>query len=87
MGKKQKHNNFDQYDDSFGSVNDYSHKDKKNFKNKKSNKYNSNDYGLDVMLDEYEANDAFIQKSKGKNRWENKKKDKRSRRDRFDDYD
>ena len=49
-------------------------------KNKKYNDVNNDTYDMNDMLDEYEYSEVNYYKSKGKNRWDNKKRDKNKKR-------
>ena len=49
-------------------------------KNKKYNDVNNDTYDMNDMLDDYEYSEVNYYKSKGKNRWDNKKRDKNKKR-------
>lgn len=49
-------------------------------KNKKYNDVNNDTYDMNDMLDDYEYSEVNYYKSKGKNRWNNKKRDKNKKR-------
>lgn len=49
-------------------------------KNKKYNDINNDTYDMNDMLDDYEYSEVNYYKSKGKNRWDNKKRDKNKKR-------
>lgn len=49
-------------------------------KNKKYNDVNNDIYDMNDMLDDYEYSEVNYYKSKGKNRWDNKKRDKNKKR-------
>ena len=49
-------------------------------KNKKYNDVNNDTYDMNDMLDDYEYSEVNDYKSKGKNRWDNKKRDKNKKR-------
>ena len=49
-------------------------------KNKKYNDVNNDGYNMNDMLDDYEYSEVNYYKSKGKNRWDNKKRDKNKKR-------
>ena len=49
-------------------------------KNKKYNDVNNDTYDMNDMLDEYEYSEVNYYKSKGKNRWDNTKRDKHKKR-------
>ena len=49
-------------------------------KNKKYNDINNDTYDMNDMLNDYEYSEVNYYKSKGKNRWDNKKRDKNKKR-------